>query len=181
MKKTICMLAIVFVSGALFAQKKTTTSATVAFDATTNLDALPKADNKTVVAALDPKSGMIAFEAIVKSFSFKNPMMQDHFNSDKWLDSDKFPTVVFKGKITNLKAVDFKKDGTYLTEVKGDLTIHGITKPLNTTGSVVVTGKAISATAAFTIKVNDYGIINKAIDNGKVAKEPKITITADFK
>ena len=123
MKKTNLILALVFASGALFAQKKTTTSGTVNFDATTSLDALPKAENKTVVAAINTKTGAVAFEAIVKSFSFSNPMMQEHFNSDKWLDSDKFPTATFKGKITNLGTINFDKDGTYPADVAGDLSM----------------------------------------------------------
>ncbi len=181
MKKTNLILAMVFASGALFAQKKTTTSGTINFDATTSLDALPKAENKTVVAAINTKTGAVAFEAIVKSFSFSNPMMQEHFNSDKWLDSDKFPTSTFKGKITNFNTIDFNKDGTYPAEVAGDLTIHGITKPAEAKGMIVITGKAISATADFTIKLAEFGITSKAIDGGKVTKEPKITVAIDFK
>lgn len=180
MKKTTLIVALFFAGASAFAQKKTTTSGTINFDATTSLDALPKAENKTVVAALDTKTGGIAFEAIIKSFSFANPMMQGHFNSVNWVDSDKFPTATFKGKITNLASVDFSKDGIYAAEVSGDLTIHGITKPITTKGSIIVTGKAIAAKAAFTIKVEDYGITGKAIEAGKVNKEPKITVAVNF-
>ena len=71
MKKTIIFLSLVAFTAVSFSQKKrTTTSATINFDATTTLDALPKAENKTAVASLNTKSGEIAFEAIVKSFSF---------------------------------------------------------------------------------------------------------------
>lgn len=181
MKFTTLTLAIALLSTSLFAQKKITTSGSIAFDASTSLDALPKAENKTVVAAIDIKTGAIAFEAIVKSFSFTNPMMQEHFNSDKWLDSDKFPTAVFKGKITNIAALDLKKDGTYASTVTGDLTIHGITKPVSAVGSLVVNGKVIGATATFKIKLEDFGITSKAIDAGKVTKEPSITVAAEFK
>ena len=181
MKFTTLTLAIALLSTSLFAQKKVTTSGTIAFDATTSLDALPKAENKTVVAALDTKSGAIAFEAIVKSFSFTNPMMQDHFNSDKWLDSDKFPTAVFKGKVININEIDLKKDGVYVSNVTGDLTIHGVTKPATAVGSMVVTGKSITATASFKIKLDEYGISSKAIDAGKDKKEPSITVVAEFK
>ena len=45
MKKTILSLAMVLAAGLLFAQKKTTTSAVISFDATTPIDALPKAEN----------------------------------------------------------------------------------------------------------------------------------------
>ena len=51
-----------------FTQKKTTTSAIVGFDATTAIDALPKAENKTVIAAIDPSKGSVQFEAIIKNF-----------------------------------------------------------------------------------------------------------------
>jgi hypothetical protein len=47
MKKTILSLALVVATGLLFAQKKTTTSATINFDATTSIDKLPRAENKT--------------------------------------------------------------------------------------------------------------------------------------
>lgn len=181
MKKTIFILALALVSSTIFAQKKTTTSGTINFNATTSLDPLPRAENKTVVAALDTKTGAIAFEVIMKSFSFANPMMQEHFNSSKWLDSDKFPTSTFKGTITNFSTVNIKKDGTYPAEVTGDLTIHGITKPVTTKGNVVVTGKVIAATADFKINVADYEITGQAIDAGKVTKEPKITVAIEFK
>ena len=50
MKKTLIIMVLVFATGAIFAQKKrTTTSATVSFDATTSLDKLPKAENKTLL------------------------------------------------------------------------------------------------------------------------------------
>ena len=180
MKKTTLIITLLFTAASIFAQKKTTTSGRINFDATTSLDPLPKAENKTVVAAINAATGAIAFEAIIKSFSFANPMMQGHFNSVNWLDSDKFPTATFKGKITNLAAIDFNKDGTYTAEVTGDLTIHGVTKPITTKGSVVVTGKAIAATAAFTIKVADYGITGQAIEAGKVNKEPRVSVAVNF-
>lgn len=181
MKKTILILALALGSTTMFAQKKITTSGVINFNATTSLDPLPKAENKTVVAALDTKTGAIAFEAIMKSFSFANPMMQDHFNSSSWLDSDKFPTSTFKGNITNFSTVNLKKDGTYPADVKGDLTIHGVTKSVTTKGTIVVSGKVVAANAAFTVQVADYGITGQAIDAGKVTKEPKITVAIEFK
>jgi len=181
MKKTLLIIALVSISGGIFAQKKTTTSATVTFDATTSLDALPKASNKTVVAALDTKTGTVAFEAGVKNFAFSNPTMQEHFNSDKWLDSDKFPSFTFKGNIVNLAAVDFTKDGSYNADVEGTLNIKGVEKKIKAPATIVVKSGAVSTTSKFTINVADYGITGVPIDAGKVAKEPKITVSADFK
>ncbi|MEO6730289.1 MAG: YceI family protein [Ferruginibacter sp.] len=181
MKKSLLFIALVVAAGSLFAQKKTTTSATVNFDATTSLDQLPKAENKTVVAAIDPAKGTLGFEVIMKNFTFGNPRIQEHFNGPKWLDSEKFPTATFKGNITNLSAIDFKKDGTYDADVAGDLTIHGVTKPVKTTGKITVNGQALAAAADFAIKLEDYGVDGPAIAAGKIAKEPKITVSAEMK
>ena len=182
MKKSILLFALVGFTTIAFAQKKkTTTSATINFDATTSSDKMPKADNKTVVASIDTKTGNVAFESIIKSFTFSNPKMQEHFNGASWMDSDKFPTATFTGKITNVAAVNFKKDGTYNAEVAGDLTMHGVTKPVTTTATVVVAGKAVTTTTNFSVKLADYNVTGGAIAAGKVATEPKITVTAEFK
>jgi polyisoprenoid-binding protein YceI len=114
---------IVTASMMAFAQKKTSTSATVAFDATTAIDNLAKAENKTAIAAIDPSKNTVQFEAAIKNFAFANPKIQEHFNNAGWMDSEKFPTASFAGTITNLKEVKFTKDGVYNVTVEGDLTI----------------------------------------------------------
>lgn len=181
MKKTILFLALVAVTGNLFAQKKTTTSATVAFDASTAIDALPKATNKAVVAALDTKAGTVAFEATVKNFAFSNPTIQDHFNGGNWMNSDKFPSFTFTGKILNPETVDYTKNGSYNVEVEGTLTVKDKSQALKTPATIVVKDGAISASTNFSIKLADFDIKGAPIDAGKVAKEPKITVNAEFK
>ncbi|MEN9571083.1 MAG: hypothetical protein RL172_2314 [Bacteroidota bacterium] len=178
MKKTTFVLALALLTGAAFAQKKTTTSAIINFDATTPADALPKAENKTAVAAIDTKKGTVSFEAVMKSFAFGNPMIQEHFNGPKWLDSEKFPTAVFKGTITNLGEVNFDADGTYKANVTGDLTIHGISKPVSTTADITVSGKNVTAKSEFTIKLDSYAVGNAG---GKVNNDTKISVVAELK
>jgi polyisoprenoid-binding protein YceI len=181
MKKTIILFALAGFTTIAFAQKKkVTTSATITFDATTKIDALPKAENKTSVASINTKTGAVAFEAIMKGFAFTNPKIQEHFNEERWLDSKKYPTATFKGKITNLADVNFAKDGSYSAAVTGDLTLHGITKPVTTTATIVVAGKAVSTTSDFAITLADYGV---KVDGsaGKISPEAKITVAADFK
>lgn len=180
MKKTILSLALVLATGLLFAQKKTTTSAIINFDATTSIDKLPKAENKTVIASLDTKTGKLAFEATVKSFTFSNPRIQEHFNNATWMDSEKFPTASFAGTISNLKDVKFNKDGVYNVNVRGDLTIHGVTKPVETKGTVTVNGSSIKTVSDFSIKLEDYAVNGPAVGAGKVSKEPTISVTAEF-
>lgn len=181
MKKTILFLSFAVLAGGVFAQKKTTTSATVAFDASTAIDALPKAENKTVIAALDTKTGTVQFEATVKNFAFSNPTIQEHFNQEKWLNSDAHPKFTFKGNVTDLAKVNFEKPGTYPVTVTGELTVKGVTKTVTAPGTFSVGKDVISASSEFTIKLSDFGITGVPIDAGKVAKEPKITVSAEFK
>jgi len=181
MKKTILILALVTVTGSLFAQKKTTTSATVSFDASTSLDALPKAENNTVIAAIDTKTGVVQFEANVKNFAFTNPTIQQHFNGAQWMNSDTYPSFTFKGNIANLSDVNFAQNGTYTANVEGILTIKGKDQKLKIPATITVADGAISGTSSFSFKLADYDITGTPIDGGKVAREPKVTVKADFK
>ena len=70
MKKCTFLFALLLASAGLFAQAKKTTTATVSFDASTPADPVAKAENKTVIAAIDTKTGTVAFEAAVKNFAF---------------------------------------------------------------------------------------------------------------
>jgi polyisoprenoid-binding protein YceI len=135
MKKIILSLMIASASMMAFAQKKTSTSATVAFDATTAIDDLAKAENKTAIAAIDPSKNTVQFEAAIKNFAFSNPKIQEHFNQKSWLNSDEFPKATFSGVITNPSAVNFNKDGTYNVTVEGDLTIKGKTQKVKAPGN----------------------------------------------
>jgi len=181
MKQTILFISVSLMSMSIFAQVKGTTSAVVAFDATTSLDNLPKAENKTVIGELDTKTGQVDFEAAVKNFAFANPMMQDHFNGEKWMNSSKFPVFIFSGKITDLSKVDFSKNGNYTVPVAGNLTIKEVTKPITTQVLLVIKGDKIQATSTFDIKLSDYNITGTPINAGKVSKEPKISVSATLK
>jgi polyisoprenoid-binding protein YceI len=181
MKKTLLLIGFLSLSGLMMAQKLTTTSAVVNFDATTPKDALPKAENKTVIASFDKKSGAIAFEAAVNNFSFSNPRMQDHFNGETWMNSTAFPKITFTGKIVKMSEVKFNKNGTYTVKVSGNLTVKGVTQPLTTTAKITVNGSAVNANSSFNIKLADFGIKDQQpIESGKVAKEVKVNVSANF-
>ncbi|HEX7844774.1 MAG TPA: YceI family protein [Chitinophagaceae bacterium] len=181
MKKLFLFLSFIAITGGIFAQKKTTTAATVAFDASTSVDALPKAENKTAIAVIDTKTGVVQFEASVKNFAFSNPTIQNHFNGEKWMNSDMHPKFTFKGAVTDLTKVNFEKNGTYTISVTGELTIKGVSKTITAPATVSVNGGMVSATSEFSFKLADFGITGVPIDAGKVAKEPKVTVSAEFK
>ncbi len=180
MKKTSLLLLLLFVTAALQAQKKTTTSAFVSFDASTPKDALPKAENKTVIGSLDTQTGAVAFEVAVNNFVFSNPRMQEHFNGANWMNSEQYPKFTYTGTIDKIKKVKFDQNGTYDVKAEGTMTVKGISKPVKAEGKITVADGRISVSAGFSIKLEDFGVTGQPIDNGKVAKEPSVTVVAQF-
>ena len=83
--------------------------------------------------------------------------MQEHFN-DQYLESNKFPRADFKGTIVNLKEVNFGKDGSYKVSVKGDLTLHGVTKSITVAGTIEIKGGKPLASCKFVIRMKDFNV-----------------------
>lgn len=141
-----------------------------------------KANNYKVTSTLDPASGAMVFSVPMQGFEFEKALMQKHFNSPKFLDTKQFPKAKFKGAISGLNSADLTKDGTYKVSVKGDLTMHGVTKKIAEKGTITVKGGAITATSKFNIVLADYKI---AFEKGKpsknIAKEIELKIKMDYK
>ncbi len=81
------------------------------------------ANNFASTATLSKETGDVIVSVTMQSFEFKKTLMQKHFNSDKFLDTKAFPKAKFKGKTTNLKDINFSKDGVYNANVTGEMTI----------------------------------------------------------
>jgi hypothetical protein len=135
--------------------------------------------NRQVVSILDQATGDLQYSLLVKSFEFKIALMQEHFN-ENYMESDKLPKSSFKGKITNLNKIEFKKDGVYPAEVTGDLTIHGVTKPVSATGTIEVKGQIVTARAKFTVSPKDYDIVIPSLVEDKIAKTIDVNVDVPY-
>jgi polyisoprenoid-binding protein YceI len=111
----------------------------------------------------------------IKDFHFENDLMEEHFN-ESYLESDKFPKAYLKGVITNLKDINFSKDGVYNATVKGSLTIHGITREVVQTGSIEIKGGKAIARSKFNIVLKDYNIGGSVV--GKMIS-PNVEVTVN--
>ena len=69
------------------------------------------------------KAGSVEITVDTKSIDFGHDKMNEHASSAEIFDTAKFPTAVFKGKLA-------KFNGEAPTEVQGELTLHGVTKPV---------------------------------------------------
>jgi len=136
MKRLLLFVFFLSIVLAANAQKFMTKNGFISFYSHTPMEDI-KGDNNQVVGVLDISTGEMVFQALIKSFHFDRALMEEHFN-ENYMESDKIPKSVFKGKITNLASVDFTKNGTYNVTVDGDLTIHDVTNKISTKGTIEV-------------------------------------------
>jgi hypothetical protein len=157
-------------------QNLTTKTGFIGFYSKTSLEDI-NAENNQVYAVLDPVSHHVAFALLVKGFIFSKELMQEHFN-ENYAESDKYPKATFSGACSG--DMDLTKEGTYQVVIKGDLTFHGVTKPLETTAQIDVKKDKISATCAFKLKPEDYNITIPGIVRDKIAPEISVKVQVDW-
>jgi polyisoprenoid-binding protein YceI len=80
----------------------------------------------TIVLDRDKGTGTVDITIDTASINFGNPKLDEHVKSAEMLDVAKYPTAVYKGKLT-----DFKNGAP--TRVTGEFTLHGVTHPLTLT------------------------------------------------
>lgn len=178
-KNLIVLMAMVLSVSVSFAQSKFyTKTGKISFYSKAPLEEI-EGKNKTVTAVLDSKSGALQFAVQMKGFEFEKQLMQQHFN-ENYVESDKYPKAEFKGTITNNSQINYSKDGTYTAKVKGKLTIHGVTKDVESTGTLKINGGKIDANSVFNVLISDYNIKIPAIVKDKVSNTIKITVDCDL-
>lgn len=175
LKKNLIVTVLILMAGLSQAQDKYfTKTGKIEFFSKASMEDID-AKNKTVAAILDTKTGTLQFSVLMKGFEFPKALMQEHFN-ENYIESDKFPKAEFKGTIINNADINYSKEGTYTAKVKGKLTLHGITKNVETTGTMKVDGGKLNSNAAFNILLSDYNIKIPSVVKEKLSNSIKITV-----
>jgi polyisoprenoid-binding protein YceI len=127
----------------------------------------------------DPNS--VKIEATIESASVDThaEKRDTHLKSPDFLDVAKYPTITFK-------STKIEPDGDGKWKVTGDLTLHGVTKPvvLEVTGptpEVMVMGSPRrGASATTSINRQDFGVaFNKTLDSGGLVVGNDVAISID--
>jgi polyisoprenoid-binding protein YceI len=84
------------------------------------------ASKGSIVLDREANSGSVDVTIDAASVLTGVPDLDKHVKSAEFLDVEKFPTATYKGKLAKFK------DGAP-TEVQGELTLHGVTKPVTLT------------------------------------------------
>ncbi|MDZ7876417.1 MAG: YceI family protein [Saprospiraceae bacterium] len=162
------------------AQKFYSKDAKVSFDATSKT-------SPEKIAALNPKgtividaaTGKMEAAVLVTGFHFEQALMEEHFN-ENYMESTKFAKATFAGEVVDFKkTVNLAKEGEYTATVKGKLTMHGVTKDVETKGIFTVKGSKVTVVkASFKAPLADYKVAIPKIVSDKIAVDAKIYIAA---
>lgn len=169
MKKITLALIAISISAISFSQswKADKNHSKLGFEVThllvTNVDGYFKSFDINLTASKDDfTDASVTVTADINSINTDNDMRDNDLKGDKWFDAAKFPTLSFKStKMEKLDAKNYK--------LTGDLTIHGVTKPvtliakLNGTGTNPMSQKPVAGfKITGTIKRTDFGIGSSA-------------------
>ncbi|MGZ4157647.1 MAG: YceI family protein [Bacteroidia bacterium] len=137
-----------------------------------------KAESKKLSGILDADKRTFAVSIPVNSFEgFNGPLQKEHFSED-YLESDKIPKAVFKGKI--IEEVNLALPGTYTVRAKGTMNIHGVDKEMIIKSKIISGAGQITVESLFTITLKDFKINIPKIVNQKIAEEIAIDVKMDM-
>jgi polyisoprenoid-binding protein YceI len=104
------------------------------------------------------KTGTVEVNMKTASIDFGHNKMNEHAVGEELFDAAKFPTTTYKGKFT-------KFNGDVPAEVQGELTLHGVTKPVTLQINKflckehpVLKREVCGADASASFKRSDFGI-----------------------
>ena len=167
----ISLIAIISTSSVIAQDKYFTKQGYISFYSHTPVEDI-KAENNQVLSIIDFSTAEIAVTLLMKSFAFEKALMQEHFN-ENYVESDKYPKANFSGKIQNLK--DILSGNNNVAEIKGNLTIKGITKPVIIESKVTIEKDTIILKGKFMVAVADYNIKIPAIVRKNIAEKIEVT------
>lgn len=153
----------------------------VSFSSKTPIEEIYSENNQvSSILKIDGAKTIVAVNVMMRLFRFEKALMEEHFN-EKYVHSEKYPSARFIGNIEG--NLDLKEPGLYKTvPVKGSLTFHGVTKPLNLLADIEVKpNKEVNASASFKINPEDYNVEIPKLVTNKISKEITITVNTLYK
>jgi polyisoprenoid-binding protein YceI len=184
MKKFNTLMAVLtFVAGSALAQTTWTVDRShskigfsVAHMAVSEVEGNFKDFDATVVSKSEDFNGAeITFTAKTASIDTDNEKRDNHLKSPDFFDAEKHPELSFKGNLV--------KEGKKY-KLKGDLTMHGVTKPVTfdvTYGGSVDTGRGVKAGFKVLGKLNrqEFGLTwSNKVPTGELVVGDEVEIIA---
>ena len=175
--KKIYIFLIVLLSFAFAKERYITREGVISFFSSTPLEDI-KAINKQVSCVLDKSTGEFAFQLPIKGFTFKNALMQEHFN-ESYLESDVYPKSIFKGQILDWDNIKLSENHTKVF-IEGELTIHGIKQKIKKPGKIWIDSKTVFGESSFDINLVDYNVKVPKIVRANIAEVINVRVNVNL-
>ena len=156
MQKLLLPFLLLVVTIAFGQSKYMTKSGSMSFEASQPTFEPIEATHSAVSALLNADTGELAVLALVRGFRFPLALMEEHFN-ENYIESHKYPKTSFKGAITGFYQ-NILNDQSQTVELNGELSMHGITKPISVSATITQTADRITLESSFSVKTSDFGI-----------------------
>ncbi len=161
-------------------EKLVSSKSNIKFFSTTPAEDI-EANNTASVSTINKENGEVVFSVPMQGFEFEKSLMQKHFNSDKFLDTQTHPKAKLKANMITLDQINFSEDGSYSADVEGELTIKGVTRPIKEKGTLTVKGNMVKINSTFNVSLADYEItFAKGKPSSNIAKKVEITVQAEY-
>ena len=167
------LLFICYSFGIYSQEKYITRNGKVQFNASTPLEDI-KPTNNYVSCILDTENGNIVFQLKMLSFQFEKALMEEHFN-EKYVESEKFPTSTFIGRILNWSSID-RNINEHNIVAQGKINIHGVEKEIEAKGNMKFINSDIQISSEFSININDFDIRIPKLVKDKISKEVSVDV-----
>lgn len=135
------------------------------------------AQNHAAVSFINTNTRQIVVRININKFDFPNKLMQEHFN-ENYLESDKFPTATFQGKIN--EEIPWDKEGTYDVSASGNMNIHGKTIPRTIKGKLNVRQQGLRLDSRFNVPLADHNIKIPKLLFSNIAENIDVTCQFDY-
>ncbi len=163
-------IGVVLLSLSIHAQRFKSVTSSVHFYSSAVLEDI-EALNSKASSAIDLSTGDMVFSVPVNQFEFDKSLMKEHFN-ENYLESEEFPKIIFKAKLSNMDLVE----GDNQVKALGELDLHGVKRRIEVPGTLNFSGDEISLNAKFQVKLEDYKIKIPRLLFQSIAEEIEITV-----
>lgn len=145
------------------------------FDGTTNnIDGYTYWEGSDILA-----KNAIYFEVDLRTLDTGIGLRNRHMRED-YLETDKYPMASFKGRIVKAEKMP---NGSFNVTAQGDMSIHGVTRPIEITGTLIPSssGNSYRIASNFDLKLSDYKIPIPQLMFLKISDQMKMTLDFTIK
>lgn len=115
--------------------------------------------------------------AVTDKVSDKDRQKIEGTMRDEVLEISKYPEIVFKSSSVSASKT---AEGQYQARISGDITLHGVSRPLTITAQLEFADKILRAKGAFALKQSVFGIKPVSVAGGTIKVKDELKFTFEI-